>query len=76
VSFDRAGKFLLVANYSIDTEPPGSSPDQAIAVTPIRSDGAVGAPVASRAHLGSGPGHAASSGASRPLPHRAWGLTA
>jgi 6-phosphogluconolactonase len=54
VSFDRAGKFLLVANYSTNTEPPGSSPDQAIAVMPIRTDGGVGAPVASRAHVGRG----------------------
>ena len=53
-SVDRAGKFLLVANYSIHTEPPDSSPDQAIAVLPIRTDGGVGAPVASRAHVGRG----------------------
>jgi 6-phosphogluconolactonase len=55
VSFDRAGKFLLVANYSIYTEPPGGSADQAIAVMPIRADGGVGGPVASRAHQGKGP---------------------
>jgi 6-phosphogluconolactonase len=54
-SFDRAGKFLLVANYSMDTELPPSSPDQAIAVMPIRADGSVGDPVASRAHAGRGP---------------------
>jgi 6-phosphogluconolactonase len=53
-SLDRTGKFLLVANYSIDTKPHGTSPDQAIAVMPIRSDGGLEAPVASRAHVGRG----------------------
>ena len=66
-SFDRAGKFLLVANYSMDTEPPDSSPDQAIAVMPIRSDGGVGAPVASRAHAGRGSEYAAPGAFPRPL---------
>jgi 6-phosphogluconolactonase (cycloisomerase 2 family) len=58
-SFDCAGKFLLGANYSMDTEPPDSSPDQAIAVMPIRTDGGVGAPVASRARMWQGIEHAA-----------------
>jgi 6-phosphogluconolactonase len=55
VSFDSAGRFLLIANYSLYTPLPGCSPDQAIAVMPIHDDGRVGAPAASRAHQGSGP---------------------
>jgi 6-phosphogluconolactonase len=52
-SLDQTGKFLLIANYSMAAAPP--SPDQAIAVMSIRTDGGVGALVTSRAHSGSGP---------------------
>ena len=54
-SLDQTGKFLLIANYSIAAATPDGSPDQAIAVMPIRTDGGVGTPVTSRAHSGSGP---------------------
>jgi 6-phosphogluconolactonase len=54
-SFDHTGKFLLIANYSMDTALSDRSPNQAIAVMPIRGDGGVDAPVASRAHPGKGP---------------------
>ena len=54
-SFDKTGRFLLVANYSIYAEPADSGPDQAVAVLPIRSDGGLGAPASSHAHPGGGP---------------------
>lgn len=54
-SFDRTGKFLLAANYSVYAEPEDSQPDQAVVVMPIRADGGLGAPVSSRAHSGTGP---------------------
>jgi 6-phosphogluconolactonase len=54
-SIDQTGKFLLIANYSMAAAPPDGSPDQAIAVMPIRTDGGVDTPVTSRAHSGSGP---------------------
>lgn len=54
-SLDQTGKFLLIANYSMAVAPPDGSPDQAIAVMSIRTDGGVGTPVTSRAHSGSGP---------------------
>lgn len=54
-SFDRAGKFLLVANYSVYVEPRDNLPDQVVAVMPVRGDGGLGTPVASRAHTGAGP---------------------
>jgi 6-phosphogluconolactonase (cycloisomerase 2 family) len=66
VSFDSAGRFLLIANYSLYTPLPGCSPDQAIAVMPIHDDGRVGAPAASRAHQGSGPN---AQGQERSHPH-------
>ena len=52
-SFDRTGRFLLVANYSIGglDDLPGKS----IAVFPLRPDGGVDPAVASAAHSGTGP---------------------
>jgi 6-phosphogluconolactonase len=54
-SLDRAHKFLLIANYSMFIGQPDGSPDNAIAVMPIRADGGVCAPVAFRRHPGNGP---------------------
>ena len=54
-SLDRTGRFLFVANYSVNADPEDQLPDQAVVVMPIRADGGLGAPVCSRAHSGSGP---------------------
>jgi 6-phosphogluconolactonase len=54
-SLDRTGGFLFVANYSVYAEPYDSLPDQSVVVMPIRNDGALGGPVSSRSHSGSGP---------------------
>ena len=54
-SLDRTGKFLLIANYSVYPDPHDNRPDQVVAVMPLRDDGGIGAPVASRAHPGRGP---------------------
>jgi 6-phosphogluconolactonase len=63
-SFDRTGRFLLVANYGIG--PLDEGPNRAIAVYPVRQDGGLAPPVASLAHEGSGPNAARQE---RPHPH-------
>jgi 6-phosphogluconolactonase len=52
-SLSDDGRFLLVANYN-GANPEGY-PDAALTVFPIGTDGALGAPVASISHTGSGP---------------------
>lgn len=52
-SLDRAGRYLLVANYGGGAE--GDGPDQALVVLPILDDGGLGAPVSSVSYRGSGP---------------------
>jgi 6-phosphogluconolactonase len=52
-SFDRTGKFLLLANYSMAAEDEG--PNQAVVVYPIRTDGGLAPAVSSAAHHGHGP---------------------
>jgi len=52
-SFDRTGRYLLVANYAIGE--PDELPGKAVAVFPIRADGGLGPAVSSVAHAGSGP---------------------
>lgn len=52
-SFDRSGRFLLVANYGMG--PVEDLPGRSIAVFPVRADGGIDPAVASVAHQGSGP---------------------
>lgn len=52
-SFDRTGRFLFVANYTLGG--PNDQPGQAVAVFAIREDGGLTPPVSSVAHLGAGP---------------------
>ncbi len=54
-SFDRTGRFLLIANYSVYLEPADCAPNQSAAVMLVRADGGLSSPVASCAHRGSGP---------------------
>jgi 6-phosphogluconolactonase len=63
-SFDRTGKWLLVANYRIGED--GARPPQALVVYPIEADGGLGAPVSSVGHVGSGPNAERQEG---PHPH-------
>lgn len=53
INLDKAGRYLLVANYGGGAE--GDGPDQALVVLPILGDGGLGAPVSSVSHTGSGP---------------------
>lgn len=50
-SLSNDGRHLLVANYGMGE----GGPDRSVAVFPIRDDGALGPPVASVSHAGSGP---------------------
>jgi 6-phosphogluconolactonase len=52
-SLSNDGRFLLVANYKGAN--PDGYPDAALTVFPIGTDGALGTPVASVRHTGSGP---------------------
>ena len=52
-SFDRSGRFMLVANYAMGD--PSELPNQAVAVFPLRPDGGIAPSVASVAHAGTGP---------------------
>jgi 6-phosphogluconolactonase len=63
-SFDRSGRFLLVANYGMG--PMDEGPNRALAVYPLRQDGGLAPPVASVAHQGKGPNTARQE---RPHPH-------
>ncbi len=63
-SFDRTGKWLLVANYRMGED--GARPPQALVVYPIEADGGLGAPVSSVGHVGSGPNAERQEG---PHPH-------
>lgn len=65
-SFDRAGRWLLVANYRMGED--GVRPAQALVVYPIEADGGLGAPAASVGHTGHGPNAARQEG---PHPHSA-----
>jgi 6-phosphogluconolactonase len=54
ISLDASGRFLLVANYGLNSLE--QQPNQSVAVLPIRRDGGLDPAVASAAHLGkSGP---------------------
>ena len=64
VSFDRTGRWLLVANYRLGED--GARPPQALVVYPIEADGGLGAPAASVGHTGHGPNAARQEG---PHPH-------
>lgn len=64
VSFDRTGRWLLVANYRMGDD--GARPAQALVVYPIEHDGGIGAAAASVAHTGHGPNAARQEG---PHPH-------
>jgi 6-phosphogluconolactonase len=59
-SFDRTGRWLLVANYRMGED--GVRPPQALVVFPIEADGGLGAPAASVAHTGHGPNPARQEG--------------
>jgi len=63
-SFDRTGRWLLVANYRIGED--GARPPQALVVYPIEADGGLGAPAASVGHTGQGPNPTRQEG---PHPH-------
>jgi 6-phosphogluconolactonase len=63
-SFDRTGRWLLVANYRIGAD--GARPPQALVVYPIEADGGLGPPAASVGHTGHGPNAARQEG---PHPH-------
>ena len=52
VSFDGAGKFLLVVNYGAG--PVTQRPNRSLVVYPLSPDGSIGAPVAEVAHEGRG----------------------
>ena len=54
-SLDRTGRFLFVANYSVHAEAEDRLPDQSVVVMPIREGGALGPPLSSHPHSGSGP---------------------
>jgi 6-phosphogluconolactonase len=64
VSFDRTGRWLLVANYRMGED--GARPPQALVVYPIESDGGIGPATASVGHTGHGPNPARQEG---PHPH-------
>jgi|SRR5579872_242289 len=53
MSFDRAGKYLLLVNYGVGLMT--QKPNRSVVVFPLLPDGSVGAPIAEATH--SGPGH-------------------
>jgi 6-phosphogluconolactonase len=53
-SFDRTGRYLLLANYAMGNGE-DEGPNQAVVVFPRRTDGGLGPPVSSAAHRGTGP---------------------
>ncbi len=55
-SFDRTGKYLLVANYAMG--PAEDLPGKNVVVFPLRPDGGIDPAVASLAHEGKGPNEA------------------